>query len=261
MKTSLLYPLIPQDSGISDPTEITGLWGWWDPSDITTLFTDVGDATGTVPATADGDRIGVMNDKSGNTRNLWNATANNRPHYHTNIKNGLAMLQFAPDALIDDLASTATTSGDGTTFCVIKTPATISAATQYGIITNYHSTNFGSRILIESAGLKFSGQTRNTDASVLSLVAPSASTFYILAYRVDATGGQRNLFVNAANQGGQTVAVTPVANTFRIGVSHTNNNNSFWTGHIGEVIHYNVDLSDDDVELVFNYLNSKWDVY
>jgi hypothetical protein len=262
MRLSLFYPLIPTGSaGIDDPTDITGLWGWWDPTDITTLFTDTGDAVGTTPVTADGDRVGVMNDKSGNTRNMWNATPNNRPTYKVNIKNGLAMLSYAPDALIDDLNTTATMSGDCTMACVIKTPGTISAATQYGIFTNFSSATFGHRIIIETTAEKFAGQTRNNDASVLSLVAPSIDTFYTLIYRANATSGLRQLWVNGTSQGTTTSAITPVAQTVRVGLSHTNNNNAFWTGHIGEAIIYNAALSDADVALLETYLNTKWSIY
>lgn len=52
--------------------------GWYDPSDITTLFQD---SAGTVPVTASGDPVGRMNDKSGNDNHLTQATASARPIY------------------------------------------------------------------------------------------------------------------------------------------------------------------------------------
>lgn len=52
--------------------------GWWDPSDLTTLFQDT---AGTVPVTAAGQSVARVNDKSGRGNNLTQSTAGNRPTY------------------------------------------------------------------------------------------------------------------------------------------------------------------------------------
>lgn len=52
--------------------------GWWDPSDITTLFQD---SAGTTPVTASGQPVGRISDKSGRGNHLIQATAENRPTY------------------------------------------------------------------------------------------------------------------------------------------------------------------------------------
>lgn len=52
--------------------------GWWDPSDLTTLFQD---AAGTIPVTATGQPVGRVNDKSGRGNHLTQATAAARPVY------------------------------------------------------------------------------------------------------------------------------------------------------------------------------------
>ncbi|MBI1179114.1 MAG: hypothetical protein GC201_01050 [Alphaproteobacteria bacterium] len=72
-------------SGISvfDPSALfTGSeeGGWYDPSDLTTLFQD---SAGTVPVAADGDPVGKMLDKSGNGRHLTAAADAARPTFHT----------------------------------------------------------------------------------------------------------------------------------------------------------------------------------
>lgn len=54
--------------------------GWYDPSDLSTLFQD---AAGTVPVVADGDPVGRINDKSGNGFRLAQGTAAARPAYRT----------------------------------------------------------------------------------------------------------------------------------------------------------------------------------
>lgn len=52
--------------------------GWYDPSDISTLFQDT---AATTPVTANNDPVGRINDKSGNGNHLLQATAGKRPLY------------------------------------------------------------------------------------------------------------------------------------------------------------------------------------
>jgi hypothetical protein len=54
---------------------------WYDPSDLTTLFQD---SAGTIPVTADGDPVGLMQDKSGNGYNATQTVSGSRPIYRTN---------------------------------------------------------------------------------------------------------------------------------------------------------------------------------
>jgi hypothetical protein len=53
---------------------------WYDPSDRGTLFRDTG---GTVPVTADGQRVSRVLDKSGNGHHLVQQLNDNRPYYRS----------------------------------------------------------------------------------------------------------------------------------------------------------------------------------
>lgn len=53
---------------------------WYDPSDLSTMFQDT---AGTVPVTADGDPVGLFQDKSGNGVHLQQGTEGARPIYKT----------------------------------------------------------------------------------------------------------------------------------------------------------------------------------
>lgn len=72
--------------------------GWWDPSDITTLFQD---SAGTTPVTASGQPVGRMLDKSGRGNHLVQTTAGSRPTYTEAA--GLRFLAF--DGVDDFLVS------------------------------------------------------------------------------------------------------------------------------------------------------------
>lgn len=77
------------DNGTA-PNLISGLTGWWEAYDATTLFTDAG----TTPVSADGDKVYQMNDKSGGGHHFVQSTEANRPLYKVNVQNGKAGLLF-----------------------------------------------------------------------------------------------------------------------------------------------------------------------
>lgn len=245
---------------IPDPTAISGLWGWWDLSDITQLKSDT---AGTTAVSANGDTIGRILDKSGNSRTMIAPNNVNRPIYRTNIQNGKSAASWFEDAGVDLLTATATlASSDLTMFVAFKTQSSIAGATQYGIFTAYHSTNGGSRIMIESTASKISGQTSPTTASILSSSAATTSTNYIVSYQV-ATTPRKRLVINGTALSVDTTANTaPSAVDCRLGVSHINNNNSpLGGGYIYEAIMYSPALSDANTALVNAYLNTKWAIF
>lgn len=53
---------------------------WYDPSDLSTLFTDI---QGTTQVTSDGDPVGLMLDKSGNNLHVGQSVSADRPVYRT----------------------------------------------------------------------------------------------------------------------------------------------------------------------------------
>lgn len=63
--------------------------GWWDPSDLSTLFQD---AAGTTPVAGDGDPVGLMLDKSGAGNHASQSTNAARPTFRES--SGLRWLEF-----------------------------------------------------------------------------------------------------------------------------------------------------------------------
>jgi hypothetical protein len=82
--TSLIFSGMGLDlNGTFDPESLfTGgyVGGWYDPSDLSTLWQD---SARTTPVTADGDPVGCIDDKSGNGFHLTQATSGKRPLYRT----------------------------------------------------------------------------------------------------------------------------------------------------------------------------------
>lgn len=72
-------PTLGGSSGI-DLFDADEVGGWYDPSDLTTLWKDT---AGSDPVTADGDLVARIDDKSGNENHLLQATEASRPTYKT----------------------------------------------------------------------------------------------------------------------------------------------------------------------------------
>ncbi|MCC5983383.1 MAG: hypothetical protein JJU42_03355 [Rhodobacteraceae bacterium] len=101
---------------------LTGEQGaWFDPSDLSTLFQD---SAGTLPATADGDPVGRMLDKSGNGRHLFQDISAARPVLR--ISGGLTWLEFDG---VDDRMVFAEMPNTGTTTAILGLWRTSGSAT------------------------------------------------------------------------------------------------------------------------------------
>lgn len=87
---ALLTVLANQGVPSKAPNLVTGLTGWWEAFDASTLYTDAG----TTPVSADSDLVYQMNDKSGNNRHWVQATEARRPLYKVNLQNGKSGLDF-----------------------------------------------------------------------------------------------------------------------------------------------------------------------
>ena len=102
---------------------------WYDPSDLTTLYQD---SAGTTPVTADGDPVGLNEDKSPNSLDLAQATSTSRPTY--DLTSGTSSEEFDGT---DDFLRNTTTNFTVTEFsvfvaCMTNTPATLAGIFKAG---------------------------------------------------------------------------------------------------------------------------------
>jgi hypothetical protein len=257
MRRSEKAVVVLGDQGsISSPLQLQNLWGWWDLSDITTLFQDL---TNTTPVTANDDVVGHVRDKSGRGEHITADFTTHRPLYKTGIQNSRSATLHGSGAAIKgwDTAN-AIDSDDFSVACVLKSPATITGGTAYGFISNWTSTTPVGNQLSISTGGAFVGRTAPTDATVTGAAA-STSTAYVVAYTVTPTS--RALYVNGAVAVTSTTAATPTDQVLRFGTSNLNTGASFWTGHLGEIVAYDAALSHSQMAVVIAYLNTRWAVF
>ena len=96
--------LRPRSSAVFNPRQISGLAGWWDADDSSTITI----ATG----------VSAWADKSGNGRTLTQTTANNQPARVLNDLNGKAVISF--DGVNDTLGASFTLAQPCQHFIVFK---------------------------------------------------------------------------------------------------------------------------------------------
>lgn len=238
-------------AALASPDDIGGLVGWWDASDISTLFQDT---AGTSVVTANGQTVARINDKSGTGTTITQATAGARPTYQTGVQNALAALSFDGG---DYLSSTATFDNYPVTILgVARTNATIGVSR--GLVTLRHSTNFGTRVLLSSAD-RVQATVGPADVSLVAAGTVAADTTFLFGMRADASS--ISAMRDNALTGAPAHSASLVANIVRLGAVNVNTTGTLHQGHIMEVCLYNAYLSASQVGRVGRYLIEKWAVY
>jgi hypothetical protein len=239
------------------PDTISGLTGWWDAGDASTLY----DATtGGSLVAADG-AVARLQDKSGNNRHFTQATSGSRPERKASIKNGLDVLRFNGSS--SQMGNTATYSQvmaltQSTVFIVASATAvttnnaniwqnaTVLAEPPSG--TGHGFAVFRSNNTVSSFGYDSAYRTAN--------VSYTAGNWAVFTTRHgSATLAVR---VNGGTEG--TVALGKrefFSNALSLGVNH---NSDYFDGDLGEIVVYNVALSDADMNAVESYLQNKWGI-
>ena len=271
--------VVVNDTSVWTPNLISGLQLWLDASDTSTLYNAT---VGGSLVTTDGSAVARWQDKSGNGRHATQATANSRPIFKTNIKNGKGVVRF--DGTNDRLSIPSSTS----LFNFLNT----SSSTIFAIVKNSGSTNtYNFWVFLDNCGTgggrgsyigqigpgaiksvnhaAFSaantncfsnGSTASINQNAFSLVSfygnPSATP---VANR--STG-----YINGGNQfaNNTSTAAAGTGNAYRdltIGGQSTGAQQAEWNGDITEILIYNTALTTIQRQAVETYLNSKWALY
>ena len=244
-------------SRVFAPDSFSGLTGWWDASDASTLY----DATtGGSLVAADG-AVARFQDKSGNARHFTQSTSAQRPTRKTAIKNGLDVLRF--DGSLSNLRNTvqfaSTITASASTVFVVAVASSVS--------TNSTTPASNAQVFtsVESGAIGFAAFRSNSTA--YSYGYDSANRIASLSYTAGAWGlfttrhGSSEISIRL--NGGSDAAVALGSRTFGISAAMTiaqTSGNVFFNGDVGEIVTYNVALSDADRDSVETYLMTKWGI-
>jgi hypothetical protein len=250
--------------GISDPTDIPGLFAWYDGADPTTIN----------PPSNPNTDVPVQEwwDKSGNARHLEQLTLANQPlwRFNTGI-NGLGSVEFFGNEFLDWMAAdpgfAALTSA--TVFYVARNDVSPDGPVLWGYdssagnsITAWQiggadvTSNLGGT---ETFTIASNGNATGTDGTNYTLgtdlVTVTQSTT-VSTLRVNLTPRTLNLG-NPAQDLTPSVASGGNADMLRVGANDLTTQ-AFFDGQIGEIIIYNSVLTAAEIDAIECYLNLKW---
>ena len=246
--------LRPRATGFN-PKSITGLFGWWDFSDSSTL-------------TLSGTSITQVLDKSGNSRTASQGTANNQPTLASSARNGLSAAQFdgTNDAL--DAAIGASQFTAMTVFAV----AIADGAGGGSLGRIYDRGTSGSLLSRNNANaalnynMPWTGATGNGAQRSAANSFP-LSTWLLLGLRYTGGAVTETDCQPRINRASSTAGLTGTRDAFATSQSSTLNIGNRdsgsgydrgWNGKIGELLIYAASLSDAQVTSVETYLAKKW---
>lgn len=230
------------------PSDIAGLKGWWDFSDISSLFQL---SNGTTAVTADADPIGYAADKSGNGKHMIQAAAGQRPLFKVNVKNNRPCALFASaSAQVLAVGSSVGAESTFTMFCVLR-------STTSG--NNFMFVNGSS-----ATGGAFHDHSGTRDFQAVNVAfQDDAAISNALFEQWIGTHSVAPLWVLRVNGAG--TAVSPNDSAINVPASATiggtGSGGQYHDGYIAECGIYNTVLSAGNITLLETYLNSKWAVY
>lgn len=231
--------------GAWSPLDLTGLVGWWDPSDATTI-------------TESGGAVSQIDDKSGEGNHLSQSNADNKPGTGTRTIGDVNVLAFNGDRL----DKTGTASLDGVDEVTIA--AVIEAdnnqdnrrvfAVNDGTNNDYNQPDGFTIEVATSLKMVYNdGQFCETNIST--------GTPYVVLFRKADSGFMARINGTEVTEGyGSTSNGTFAASSnFRMG-DHLPAGGAAWIGAVGEVLFYAAALTDDDCDDVENYLATKYGI-
>jgi hypothetical protein len=236
------------------PDMVSGLTGWYDASDSSTLY----DATSGGSLVSADSTVARWEDKSGSGRHLTQSTSSERPTRKTNIKNGLDVLRF--DGSNDNFGSSFNfedliSLSASTVFLVGKATSNSSPDSFFAADT----------FISESVGYAFFFSIEGTIARVVASDSGTNTRFCTVSYSTGewATLSARHNGATIAarsnrSDGGSATLVTRASGhgTLRIGCNVSKGR--CVNGDIAEIVFYNTSLSDSDRDSVESYLVNKW---
>lgn len=226
-----------------NPASISGLAGWWDASDASTLYDD----TSAGALVGSGGLVARWEDKSGNGRHATQSTSAKRPVRSVAQVNGLDALTF--DGTDDKLIYSGPSQSEATIFAVVRKADGVSQyqglfafAKTYAIYSRLGSGNWGV--------YNVTGGQDNPSGITLA-----AGTTYALTAR--RTSSNRFLYTNGSLSA--TVAGDSFSGYADI-IGADADNSQVHNGEICELLAYTSSLSDADRGQVESYLMTKWGV-
>jgi hypothetical protein len=217
------------------PASVATLDWWYDASQITAV---------------EDEALAQWSDLSGNGNHLVQATEANKPLYKTAIRNSLPVVRFdgTNDQIYDETITTRTAQ---TVFLVV----TKRSAPAAGTANMFKRTGPGNATLATASGVHAANYFwQHNEAAANVATGISANAWHIITVRVESAAA-----MTLRAEGGAATASFDPADAVTTGavlrLAHTTAGADY---DFAEVIGYSSALSTTDMDLVGNYLATKW---
>lgn len=220
--------------------------GWYDPSDISTLFQDT---AGTVPVTAPGQPVGRVNDKSPNANHLLQATAASRPIYQASGARGWLEFDGVDDYMLVTYPS-APTIATAVLGCIQVAPAA-----NADIWDNRTTGGWVLRLAVGGTTDVFGVAASTPIVPIASVANNPLSADFVLSAGLSAT--QVFVAVNNGVANVQSAASAAGDARFALGVLNTTLANNLFAGRLYQLTHIHRALSAPELLSAQNFTKAK----
>jgi len=235
------------------PGEIPGLTGWYDFSDVSTLFQDTAFAT---PVTTDAQAIGSMRDKSGGNRHLVRGGgAGTEPTYKQNIQAGRSIGRFdGGDWLLNSGYGVADTAQ--TVIICLKNPG---ASTLYGPWSRSDSTVSRLCGLLNNTTNDVGMGAGTGAAQYQEMWSAPPATFIVVSCVINNSGAISQVYGDGTLRSSATgVPGISTSGALALGSRQVSLLSSGMVGDIAECCLFNRALATDEHLHISNAWRAKW---
>ena len=234
------------------PLDLPNLKGWWDFSDISTLFQD---SSKTTPVASDGDVIGAVEDKSGNGNDFLQPTTADKPLYKTSIVNGKSIARF--DGVDDHLEQTGFSLATNATLFYVYRTSNWEPNTK---IFAGRNTNGSTIFYFYESVANGVGKLGIYDGTTISKFGNHDDDALAHIYTHLLNNTAANAYIDGAQSGAQAtiVAISWTNNNIALGFNALNQD--FVEGDTAELILCSSSLPDAHRSKTRRYLASKWGI-
>lgn len=228
------------------------------------LWLDASD-TSTITSSGSPAKVSQWNDKSGNVRNVTQATAAAQPTTGASTQNSLNIISFdGGDRLLNSSTNqyVNASTGNFSAFAVAKSDVLTGSTGKQIVCADSGAGNrqqqflrfqfaYGQTIAFNTSNTAFSDETANITGSNMVLLSA-------------VVGSNCEVWLNGSSNGaGSTITGTlrTSATAIAVGANTNATAGELLTGTIAEIIIYPSALSATDRQRVETYLNAKWAVY
>jgi len=225
----------------------------WTPAEITTaLWLDAADAS---TITESGGAVSQWNDKSGNNRNVMQATAADRPVVSTDAGNASLLFDGTSEYLRHDVSGTITYPSS--IFIVCRNTDTANAGHVFSVNDSSLSDRYYTLTQRENSGQKLFYQSRIAFNAPSIRVGSSFNTEIIEA--VSNASNDNELFSNGTSVGTDTSEwPAPNYDNITIGRLRYQLSDQYFVGHVHEIIWIRQSLDLATRQRTEGYLAHKW---